>query len=358
MSRFLLIDIGAGTMDVLYYDTKTDLHYKAVVKSPVRYMAEKAADISKDLLVTGVEMGGGPISHILRQKAEKFEVVMTPSSAATLNHNPDKVRSWGIRIVEDAEITALLRDERYALLTIGDIEPERIRNIVEAFGVAFSFDTVGVCAQDHGTPPDGMSHLDYRHQIFKQALDRHPFPHALLYRNDEIPPTLNRLRSIAEGLERFPTDDIYVMDSGMAAILGSSMDPLARSKGKTLVLDVATSHTLGAALEGEELAGFFEYHTHDITVDRLDDLLQKLADGELVHEKILEQGGHGAYTRKRVGFDAIEAIVSTGPKRRLAKGSRLPITPGAPLGDNMMTGTVGLLEAIRRRNGLKPISYR
>ncbi len=32
--RFLMVDIGAGTMDVLWYDTEADLHYKAVVKSP------------------------------------------------------------------------------------------------------------------------------------------------------------------------------------------------------------------------------------------------------------------------------------------------------------------------------------
>jgi hypothetical protein len=30
---------------------------------------------------------------------------------------------------------------------------------------------------------------------------------------------------------------------------------------------------------------------------------------------------------------------------------------GAPLGDNMMTGCVGLLEALRRRKGLEPILY-
>jgi len=30
---------------------------------------------------------------------------------------------------------------------------------------------------------------------------------------------------------------------------------------------------------------------------------------------------------------------------------------GAPLGDNMMTGTVGVLEAIRRRKGLQAFSY-
>jgi hypothetical protein len=30
---------------------------------------------------------------------------------------------------------------------------------------------------------------------------------------------------------------------------------------------------------------------------------------------------------------------------------------GAPLGDNMMTGCVGLLESLRRRLGLESISY-
>ena len=50
-------------------------------------------------------------------------------------------------------------------------------------------------------------------------------------------------------------------------------------------------------------------------------------------------------------------IVATGPKRRLIGNSRLEISYGAPLGDNMMTGTVGILEAIRRREGKPPISY-
>jgi hypothetical protein len=30
---------------------------------------------------------------------------------------------------------------------------------------------------------------------------------------------------------------------------------------------------------------------------------------------------------------------------------------GAPWGDNMMTGTVGLLEALRRRKGLSAMTY-
>jgi uncharacterized protein (DUF1786 family) len=268
-----------------------------------------------------------------------------------------KVRSWGIEVIEDEAAEGLRNDNRYNALTLGDLEPERLELVIEGLGVPYTFDVVGICAQDHGTPPDGVSHLDYRHQIFKAGLDDDPFPHTLLFGNKEVPDTFNRLRSIAESATSLPTDEIYVMDSGMAAILGASMDPRTRGKKKIMVLDVATSHTVGAALEEGQIAGFFEYHTHDITLDRLEALLIDLADGKLSHKRILEEGGHGAYVRKAIRFDAVEIIVATGPKRRLMANSKLPIVLGAPLGDNMMTGTVGLLEAIRRRKDLPAFSY-
>ena len=357
MSRFLMIDVGAGTMDILYYDDTADLHYKAVVRSPVRSVAEKAESLSGNLLITGCEMGGGPISAVLKQRAQSAEVVMTASAAFTLHHNLEKVRSWGIRIVEDADIKAYRKKEDYHTVTLGDIDIDRLRQIVEGFGVPFAFDIVGLCAQDHGMPPDGSSHLDYRHTIYKKKLDDNPFPHALLYEKNRVPPDLNRLCSIACLAGALPADEIYVMDSGMAAILGASMDNRAQTKEKILVLDIATSHTVGAALMGQEIAGFFEYHTHDITLERLESLLEALADGKLIHQKILQEGGHGAYTRKAFGFETTEAIIATGPKRKLVKNSRLPILFGAPWGDNMMTGTVGILEAIRRQKGLKEITY-
>ena len=78
---------------------------------------------------------------------------------------------------------------------------------------------------------------------------------------------------------------------------------------------------------------------------------------EVYHKQVLEEGGHGAYLRKAIRFEAVEIIVATGPKRRMVGNSRLPIEFGAPMGDNMMTGTVGVLEAIRRRKGLPEISY-
>ena len=269
----------------------------------------------------------------------------------------EKVRSWGIEVIEDEEAEVLRHDNRYKTLITGDLEPERLKHTIEGLGVPWVFDVVGICAQDHGVAPSGVSHLDYRHEIFKTFLDKNPFPNALLFRDDEVPETFNRLRSIVKNARTLPVDDIYVMDSGMAAILGASMDSRAKGKERILVLDVATSHTVGAAMDKEKIAGFFEYHTHDITLERLEALLIDLADGKLNHNQIIVEGGHGAYIRKAVRFEATEIILATGPKRRLVEKSRLPITLGAPMGDNMMTGTVGVLEAIRRRKGLPSMTY-
>lgn len=357
MSRFLLLDIGAGTLDILYTDTEADLHYKAVVKSPVRYLAEQAAALTGNLAVTGCEMGGGQVSSVLTERTKTAEVVMSLSAAATVHHNPDRVRSAGIRIVPDSEAAALQQDPGYSALHLGDVDTDRLRKIVGGFGVPFDFDYVGLCAQDHGVAPASMSHLDYRHNLFQAALDETPHPHELLHSAGEVPAAMNRLTAIAKSAQNLPASEIYVMDSGMAAILGASMDPLRRGKEKILVLDVATSHTVGAALIGDEIAGFFEYHTVDVSLEKLEALLQGLAEGKLTHQQVLFEGGHGAYIRQAIGYADAEIILATGPKRKLVADSRLPIVFGAPGGDNMMTGTVGLLEAIRRRKGMDPIIY-
>jgi uncharacterized protein (DUF1786 family) len=349
MSNYLAIDIGAGTMDVLCYVPEENMHYKAVVQSPVRTLARRIEETQGDLVVTGLEMGGGPVTAALQTCARNRKVVMSRTAAATLHHDPARVTAMGIDIVGDDEADELARQSPTGTIRLGDLEPDRIRCIVESFGLPFEFEAVAVCAQDHGVAPPGVSHLDFRHQLFKARLDRYPFPHTLLYPRQELPVEFNRLSSIASAAARLPTRSVYVMDSGMAAIVGASLDPMAREKNPVMVLDIATSHTVGATLENGELSGSFEYHTQDITLERLERLLIDLPDGRLEHTRILEEGGHGAYLRKAPGYQRIEAIIATGPKRRLLRDSQLPIIWGAPWGDNMMTGCAGLLESLNRR---------
>ena len=356
MTRILTIDIGAGTMDVLCADLESGEHFKAVVKSPVRTVVERLEELDGDLVILGGEMGGGAITRVLEEKARSVEVAMSASAAATVHHDVERVRSIGIRVLENEQARELAESGKCQTLDLWDVEEDRLRRIVESFGVPFAFDVIGVCAQDHGVAPKGISHLDFRHGAIKLILDETPFPHALLHRGADVPHHMNRLRSIAASAASLPAGEVYVMDSGMAAILGASMDPRVRSRTRALVLDIATSHTVGAALQGEEICGFFEYHTKDVTLARLETLVRELADGSLEHARLLAEGGHGAYTRRGFGFDRVEIILATGPKRSLIRGSSLPIALGAPLGDNMMTGTVGLLEAIRKRKGLEPMS--
>jgi uncharacterized protein (DUF1786 family) len=354
MSKYLFIDIGAGTMDILHYDTRSDIYCKAVARSPVRSVAEKAASLPGDLLVVGTEMGGGNLAQVLRERTRVSKVVMSLSASATVNHDPEKVRSWSIQVVEDNEAEELRTQGGFSTLTLEDLDLARIRQIVEGLDVPFAFDAVAVCAQDHGVPPSGVSHLDYRHEIFKKSLEKNPSPHTLLYRANEIPPTFSRLKAISQTARSMAADEVFLMDSGMAAILGASLDPLAEGRERILTLDLATSHTVGALLDQGEIAGLFEYHTRDITLEKVDRLIHGLAEGLLEHKTILREGGHGAYIRKRVGLERVEVMVATGPRRSLVGGSRFPLVRGSPLGDNMMTGTVGLLEALRRKEGLAP----
>ena len=159
MRKFLLVDVGAGTVDILYFDTDKDFHYKAVAKSPVRTLAEDIQRLSGDLLVTGGEMGGGPVTDVLKKRATTSEVIMSSSSAATLNHNLEKVRQWGIQIVDDDRADEMTRLATHSHVVLGDIQPQRLQHIVEGFGVPFAFDAVVACAQDHGVPSSsGTAH--------------------------------------------------------------------------------------------------------------------------------------------------------------------------------------------------------
>jgi uncharacterized protein (DUF1786 family) len=328
-----------------------------VVQSPVRTRAAAIEATAGNLAVTGVEMGGGPVTGVLQARARTHQVVISSTAAATIHNDPDRVTAMGLRIVVDQEMDAWIRNPDFTSVTLGDIELGRIQRIVESFGLPFEFEAVVVCAQDHGAAPPGVSHLEFRHQLFKARLDRHPHPHTLLFSKEDLPSEFNRLGSIARAAAQLPTRNVYVMDSGMAAILGASLDPTVMHLQTFMVLDIATSHTVGAVVSGGELQGSFEYHTHDITLERLEQLLLDLPEGRLEHARILAEGGHGAYLRAAVGYDAVQAIVATGPKRRLLSPSRLPITWGAPWGDNMMTGCTGLIEALRRREQLEPIIY-
>jgi uncharacterized protein (DUF1786 family) len=240
----------------------------------------------------------------------------------------------------------------------GDVPVKDLMTAFRVMGIEPAVDFLGIAVQDHGTPRTKISTLDFRHTIFREIIEASPKPSAFLFASHRVAPYLRRMRAVAMDSASFPSGKVYVMDTGMAAILGASRDPAAREKKAIIVLDVATSHTLGALVVGDEIGGFFEYHTSELTPTVLKSLIVDLADGKLSHQKIRSEGGHGAYVRKSVGFKQIELILATGPKRKILQHVGIDnIVLGAPFGDNMMTGTAGLNLAIAEREGLSLERY-
>lgn len=351
MKKILCIDIGAGTMDILYGDRSGGRQYKAVVCSPLQTIARRIERLAGDILVHGVEMGGGQVSRALKAHAARNRVVMTASAAATIHHNPRRVVAAGIETIPDDQYRAMMESQTWNVIKSGDIEHDRIVHIVDAFGVGTDSDIVAVCAQDHGVAPPGTSHLDFRQRLFSRSLDKNPRPESLLYDIKEIPPEMNRLQALAQTARCLAGKAVYVMDSGMAAVLGVCLDERAKKGRNLIVMDIATSHTLVAAVREDELLGFVEYHTSDINAAVIRNTVRRLADGDITHGQVLREGGHGAWVRGHFGFDCIDAIIATGPCRSMIADCGLPIILGAPFGDNMLTGAAGLMEAVRRRHG-------
>jgi uncharacterized protein (DUF1786 family) len=279
--------------------------------------------------------------------------MMTRSAAETIHHRKERIKNLGVMMISTEAAKQEVKKRNTSWFKAGDIVVEDIVTMLKSMGIDPAVDFFGICVQDHGTPKGNISSLDFRHQIFKGIIERDPRPSAFLFESERIPSYLRRMRAAAMDAKGIPSGKIYLMDTGMAAILGASSDPSARGKRSIMVLDIASSHTLGALVLDGEIGGFFEYHTSAITPGILEALIIDLAEGRLSHERIISEGGHGAYTRRAPGFDAVEIILATGPKRGILKGMGMGgVVPGAPFGDNMMTGTAGLILAMAEREGV------
>ena len=94
----------------------------------------------------------------------------------------------------------------------------------------------------------------------------------------------------------------------------------------------------------ERIFGIYEHHTGLLTPDKLAQHLSRFQAGELKHEEIFDDNGHGCaihpdYLQER----PFTFTVITGPRRSLARG--WPGIFAAPLGDMMLTGCFGLADA-------------
>ena len=116
-------------------------------------------------------------------------------------------------------------------------------------------------------------------------------------------------------------------------------------------MDIGNGHTLAAAFNNGKIYGVFEHHTGNLNPENIEEYINKLANGTITHEEIHNDHGHGAWSLSPIG--EFEAVVATGPRRKILEKTDFNVHYAAPAGDVMMTGPAGLIKAILLNGEIK-----
>ena len=341
--RILAIDVGTGTQDIMIYDTEKELEnsIKLVLPSPHLYISQKIRECENDIYFDGEIMGGGKIKNTILEHMEKgYDVVMEPTCAKTIRDDLKQVKSFGIEIADENKDY-----KSYTKITLGDINITKLSEFLLGYDLEFDFDEIAIAVQDHGYSPD-MGDRDFRFEKIREKVHDPISPLEFGFKDDDMPDYFTRMNAVrrqvaGEGIEKLP----LVMDTKFASIAGMCYDEIASKLNSYIVIDIGNGHTTAASIEDGKIQGIFEHHTSSLTGESLERYIKRLASGEITHEEVYNDHGHGAHVVNPI--IGIEKVIVSGPKRELIEKTNLDWHHAAPGGDVMMTGTVGLIKTIQ-----------
>jgi uncharacterized protein (DUF1786 family) len=337
MVRNLAVDVGAGTQDVLLYDSRRTPEncFKLVLPSQTQVIGQRireATDARRPIHLTGVVMGGGASTEAISSHlATGLSVTATPAAARTLHNDLERVRQQGVVIQDAAPPDAMV-------IELKDIDLLALARAVALFRVELP-DVVAVAVQDHGFRP-GAGNNAVRFEHLQHLLDGGGDFSQMVYRDP--PADMLRMRAVAQTVP-----GVVLMDTGTAAVLGSLGDPqvvAAVSSSGAILVNVGNMHTFATLIKGRRLFGFFEHHTGGITPAIIGDLVGRLRAGSLDNETFMRDfDGHGAAVDPAYRDEGpFRFVAVTGPNRKIARP--LGYHEAAPHGDMMLTGSFGLVE--------------
>ena len=342
--RILAIDVGTGTQDIMIYDTEKELEnaMKLVLPSPHLLISQKIRQTENDIYFDGEIMGGGKIKNTILEHMQKgYNVVMEPTCAKTIRDDIEQVKSLGIEIADDD------KDYRdYAKITLGDIDITKLSNFLLGYDLELDFDKIAIAVQDHGYN-ENMGDRDFRFEKIRQKVSQPISPLDFGFAG-EIPEYFTRMQAVRRQVENEGISELpLVMDTKFASIAGMCFDEVASQLNSYIVIDIGNGHTTAASIENGKIQGVFEHHTSSLTGESLERYIKRLASGEITHEEVYNDHGHGAHVLNMIS--KIEKVIVSGPKRELIEKTNLDWHHAAPGGDVMMTGTVGLIKTIMGR---------
>ncbi|OFW68228.1 MAG: hypothetical protein A2V52_08445 [Actinobacteria bacterium RBG_19FT_COMBO_54_7] len=352
--KILAIDIGAGTQDILLYDSakKLENYIKLVLPSPSPLLAaqvKRLGEQSRDIFITGHTVGGGALSHMIKALARDHRIIMTPSAAYTIRNNLDDVIASGIEIRE-----RMPPAEGTASFNLDELDLSPLQRLLDSIDEDLKdLDAAAVAMQDHGAYESGQSNRKTRLSYMKSRLEENPSPLALSYLYGEVPEVFPRMASAAERLhEQLPGQQTLAMDTAPAAIAGCLTDKrvMERASGKLLLINAGNGHTLACVLDGGSIIAILEHHTRELEAISFASYLEAFCCGQARDEDAFMASGHGLfYLEEPSGIENLDLIAVTGPNREILEGTGLDFYYPAPGGDMMMTGPMGLVEAVRYR---------
>ncbi len=333
----LAIDVGAGTQDILLYreDIPLEGSTKMVLPSQTAIVGgriERARARKKDIFLAGPLMGGGASTAAVRwHLSAGLKVYATPSAAATINDNLERVIALGVVIREDAPKGA-------EVVATGDIDIPALKEAFSLFDIDLPAN-IAVAVQDHGYSPVRSNRIA-RFEHMADAIRAGGRLEEFAYR--EPPQTMTRMLAVKGYLDNLGFSTL-LMDTGPAAIFGAALDPGA--SGPALIVNFGNGHTVAAILCDGRITALFEHHTSELTPAKLRSFLDGLCNGTLENSQIFDDGGHGAYIE--CVPESISSVLVTGPRRDqfLRSGILKEAVAAAPGGDMMITGCLGLIEA-------------
>ena len=354
--KILSVDIGTGTQDIFLFQSELDIEngFKLVVPAPTMMVFRQIKEATRNgapILLTGLTMGGGPSHWAARDHAKAgFPVYATPDAARSFDDDLEQVRESGIRVISLDEIKGL--PDHPQEIELKDFDFNAIRLALGSFGVSLDdLDALALGVFDHGAAPAGYSdrqfRFDYLAERLKPGTSKGAKLSNLAFKRGEIPSEMTRLLAV-ESSARFIDAPLLVMDTAPAAVLGATLDPAVKSRQRNLIANIGNFHTVAFRLNGQLVEGLFEHHTGLIDIGKLDRMLRSFASGELTHQEIFDDHGHGSMISTPDPYD-LEGkefnVVVTGPRRNLMRKSTLRPYYAAPFGDMMLTGCFGLLAA-------------
>ena len=337
--RILAIDVGAGTQDILLWESDRTPENCTLLILPsqtqiVAARIRRRTAAGRPLHLTGRVMGGGASSDaIAAHVAAGLPVTATPEAAKTIHDNPARVEATGVRLVEAAPPDA-------AVVVLGDIDPDALRETLARYEIAWP-ERFAVAVFDHGDSPE-FSNRRFRFEHLARIIAAGGDLGLLCY-DDNLPPYLTRMAAA-----RALLPGATVMDTGAAGVWGALDDSrvAAEAERGAILVNLGNMHTFGILLRGRRILGLFEHHTHLLTTEKLADLVAGLRAGTLDFETIFAEDGHGAtFAADYHPAGGFDFVAVTGPNRHLARP--LGWYEAVPHGDMMLAGPFGLITATR-----------